>query len=47
MRSQFAEMAKAVLIQNIRKMALTKNDDVIQTLAPYCADQTLHMTILP
>ena len=36
MRSEFVEVAEAVLIQNIRKMALTKNDDVIQTLPP-CA----------
>jgi hypothetical protein len=36
MRSKFIEIAEAVLIQNIRQMALAKNDDVIQTLAP-CA----------
>jgi hypothetical protein len=25
----------------------TDNQHVIETLAPYCPDQTLHMTILP
>ena len=35
MRSAFVEITKAALIQNIRKMALAKNDDVIQTLSPY------------
>jgi len=35
MRSGFVEIVEAVLIQNSRKMALAKNDDVIQTLSPY------------
>ena len=35
MRSGFVEIAEAILIQNIRKVASPKDDDVIQTLSPY------------
>jgi len=35
MRPEFVEIVEAVLIQNTCKMALAKNDDVIQTLSPY------------
>ena len=40
MRSGFVEIAEAVLIHNSRKMALAKNDNLIQTLSPYAPKKT-------
>ena len=46
MRSEFVEIAGAVLIQNTRKMALAKNDDVAQTLTP-CAPKKAFVPGIP